>query len=239
MIKYETNPALAALQQYGSADVANVVATYPHSPVCLKLYDPWHGKYYTDPSIKCLLPEKGMKAGYAVTFVQAPGDPERKEKADPMAIYRAIEASPKPVIVCLKQEHLDQGIGGICGGQMMAAFLALGAVGFITDGPVRDVDECRAYDMQYLAASLSPGHGFSDTLAVNVPVEIGGMEINPGDIVCLDADGASKFPADRLEEVAQNCKLLIEGEEKSIQYLLEAESVEEVGLAYAGKKKED
>ena len=61
---------------------------------------------------------------------------------------RAIDASPKPVIVCIKQDFPEEikNKNGLCGGNMTTAMKALGTVGIISDGPSRDVDEIRPMD---------------------------------------------------------------------------------------------
>ena len=44
------------LRKFDTATICNVVATYPESDICLKLYDCWYGEYYTDTSIRCMYP---------------------------------------------------------------------------------------------------------------------------------------------------------------------------------------
>jgi 4-hydroxy-4-methyl-2-oxoglutarate aldolase len=77
-----------------------------------------------------------------------------------------------------------------------------GAVALLVDGGVRDADEL-AQDGPPVwarfvratgAAKASPG-------AVDVPVEIGGTAIRPGDFVVLDGDGAVVVARERLDEV--------------------------------------
>ena len=56
------------LKKYDTPSITNVVATYPQNKdLCLGLYHPWNGKWYTDQSLKCMFPELGRQVGYAVT----------------------------------------------------------------------------------------------------------------------------------------------------------------------------
>ena len=55
------------LRQFDTATICNVVATYPESDICLKLYDSWRGEYYTDTTLRCIYPEQGTVCGYAAT----------------------------------------------------------------------------------------------------------------------------------------------------------------------------
>ena len=55
---------LEALKQYDTPSVTNVVATYPQDKeLCLGLYHPWEGKWYTDDTLKCMYPELGRTVG--------------------------------------------------------------------------------------------------------------------------------------------------------------------------------
>ena len=83
----------------------------------------------------------------------------------------------------------------------MTAFKSAGVTGVLSDGPSRDVDEIRPMGLQYMITGVTPGHGYFGIQAVNVPVDICGMEVAPGEIIHMDENGAVKFPADRLDDV--------------------------------------
>lgn len=93
---------------------------------------------------------------------------------------------------------------------MTTQYRALGVVGVITDGPMRDLDEIRKIGaFQYLATGVTPSQGDMIQRAVGVPVTVGGMTVTPGD---MDVHGAVKFPADKMLQVLENAKLLLERE---------------------------
>jgi len=191
------------LKQFDTPSITNVVATYPADrELCLGLYDPWACNWYTDQSLKCIFPELGPLAGYAVTVVYGPAssDFNRLGFND---VLRAIDASPKPVIVCIKQDFPEQmkNKNGLSGGNMTTAMKAVGAIGVISDGPSRDIDEIRPMKFQYMLTGVTAGHGAFSVKAVNVPVSICGMDICPGDMIHMDENGAVKFPAEELENV--------------------------------------
>jgi regulator of RNase E activity RraA len=192
------------LNRIDTPTITNVVASYHKDEEnCLGLYDPWTINWYTDDSIRCMYPELGARSGYAVTCVYGPpNDYTRLGFGD---VLRAIEKSPKPVILCIRQDFPEalKRKNGLCGGNMMTAMKVLGAVGVISDGPSRDVDEIRPMGMQYLITGTSPGHGAFSVKAVNVPVRLCGMDVAPGEIVHMDENGACKFPADQVEKVCE------------------------------------
>jgi 4-hydroxy-4-methyl-2-oxoglutarate aldolase len=204
------------LQKYDTASITNVVASYPNDPeTCLGLYNPWTASWYTDESIRCMFPNLGPRAGYAVTVQYGLPDP-RFRRLGFDDVLRAIEASPKPVILVIKQNFPEaiKRKNGLSGGNMTTAMKALGCAGVVTDGPSRDMQEIRGMDFQYLLTGVSPGHGDFAVEAVNVPVSVCGMDVAPGEIIHMDENGACKFPADKLDEVLRLSERLAAAEER-------------------------
>lgn len=199
------NKKLEKLLEFDTPSITNVVATYPADKNCLGLYHPWRGKWYTNQEIKAMFPEIGRKVGYAVTCVYGMPDSNytRLNFGD---LLRAIDASPKPVILVIKQDLPDEikRINGLAGSNMMTAFKSLGVTGVISDGPSRDLDEVRPLGMQYMLTGVTPGHGDFALQAINVPVEICDMAVAPGEMIHMDENGAVKFPADKLDEIIEN-----------------------------------
>jgi len=210
---------LEQMKQYDTPSVTNVVATYPNSDLCLGLYNPWKGHWYTDQSLRCMYPELGRTIGYAVTVTYSEPDAgfSRLGFAD---LCRAIQDSPKPVVLIIKQNMPEEikNKNGLCGGNMTTAFKALGVVGIISDGPSRDVDEVRSMGVQYMLTGVCAGHGEFSIQEINTPVEVCGMAVAPGELVHMDENGAVKFPADKLEAVAELCeKLRVHEQDKQLR----------------------
>ena len=94
---------LEQLVRYDTASITNVVASYPGDKTgCLGLYNPWTVNWYTDQRIRCIFPELGPRVGYAVTVRYGMPD-ARFNRLDFGDVLRAIDASPKPVIVVMEQ----------------------------------------------------------------------------------------------------------------------------------------
>lgn len=218
------------LEKIDTPTITNVVASYPkQTDNCLGLYDPWSVNWYTDERMRCMYPELGARAGYAVTCIYGPtdGDFGRLGFAD---VLRAIHESPKPVVVCIKQDFPEEikRKNGLCGGNMMTAMKALGAVGVISDGPSRDIDEIRPMEMQYLLTGVAPGHGAFSVKAVNVPVSLCGMDVAPGEIIHMDENGACKFPASKAEKVCELGEKLLEIEKKRQEKMRQSSDPEKI-----------
>ncbi len=226
---------LEKLKGFDTPSVTNIVATYPSNPLCLGLYDPWRGNWYTDQSVHCIYPELGRTIGYAVTVVYSLPDPNFN-RLSMMDLVEALGKSKKPVVIVIKQDFPPEILPkvGLSGGQMTTLFKACGAVAVVTNGPSRDVDEIRPMKFQYIMSGVTPGHGGMAISAINVPVSVAGMDVAPGELIHLDENGACKFPADRLADVCKNIDALIKAEEEQAKALREAKTIEEIKAGWSG-----
>ncbi len=218
---------LQELTKFDTPTITNVVATYPGKATCLSLYHPWDTAWYTNQDLKAMYPELGPMCGHAVTCVYGVPDPNYKSLGVG-DVLRAIAASPKPVVLLIKQdypEHLKHK-NGLCGGNMATAFKSAGTVAILSDGPSRDIGEVKALGIQYMLTGASPGHGPMAVKAVNIPVSICGMDVAPGEIVHCDENGAVKFPRASLEAVLENCRVLGAQEEKKLAMLASTNDAE-------------
>ncbi len=227
------------LTAFDTASITNVVASYPGDEEgCLGLYNPWTVDWYTDQRIRCMFPQLGPRAGYAVTVRYGMPD-VNYSRLDFGDVLRAIERSPKPVIVVMEQA-LPEKIkmkNGLSGGNMTTAMKRVGCVGVVSDGPSRDMQEIREMDFQYLLTGVCPGHGDFQIDAINIPVSVCGMDVAPGEIVHMDENGACKFPADRAGEVLALVEKLSAKETVHMKQMRESRSVDELVDIFTHKKK--
>ena len=230
-----TKAMLEELKNFDTPSITNVVATYPASPLCLGLYNPWSENWYTDQSIRCMYPEMGRRVGYAVTCVYGLPDANftRLSFGD---VLDALEAAPGPTILVLQQKFPPEIAGkvGLAGGNMVSAMRAIGCLGLLSNGPSRDLDEVREMDFQYMLSGVTPGHGNMAVQAVNVPVSVAGMDVAPGEMIHMDENGACKFPADQLEAVLNNARALQQEESARMEALQAAKSAAELRAIFAG-----
>ncbi len=187
-------------------------------------------KGYLDNAIKPRINDKRI-AGPAVTVLEAPTE----EFVPPQHALDAIdEAEPGSVIVI--------SIGGeenvaVWGGLMTAGAVANKHEGAVLDGAVRDITEIRRdYDFPVFARGASPGTtlGRHKTLDANIPVPIGSVMVNPGDIITGDIDGIVVVPREHAEEVLAMAREIDEREAEQARLIIQAGSLRE-GLAKYGR----
>jgi 4-hydroxy-4-methyl-2-oxoglutarate aldolase len=236
-MKKLSNPEmLKELTNYDTPAITNVIGTYPGESFCLSLYDPWQEKWYTDQSIRCMFPELGRTAGYAVTAVYGLPDPALPSLSF-NDILDVLDASAKPTILVF-QQNFPAGVSakvGLAGGVMTTALKAVGCIGAISNGPSRDIDEIRPMKFQYMLSGTTAGHGDMAIYAINVPVSVAGMNVIPGEIIHMDENGACKFPADKLEVVLDNVCQLRDKEAVLMKKLAGARSAAEIREIFSKK----
>ena len=155
---------------------------------------------------RCLLPELGTMVGYAITVTVDSTTPDvpRSEEAW-LAWLKAMEASPKPSVLVLKDTGPEPQRSAHFGEVMGTVAKRLGVVGIVTDGGLRDILELERLGLHCFGAGLVPSHGNPRLIEVNVPVEISGVRIHPGDLLHGDINGVTAIPlsiADRVVEAA-------------------------------------
>jgi 4-hydroxy-4-methyl-2-oxoglutarate aldolase len=124
--------------------------------------------------------------GPAFTVQGAPGDN--------LALHRAI-ASAAPGSVLVLAVNGERQVAH-CGGILATAALERGIAGLVLDGAVRDRAEIAELGFPVFFRGTSPrGPAKNGPGALGVPVALDGVTINPGDLVCADADGAAIVPA--------------------------------------------
>jgi 4-hydroxy-4-methyl-2-oxoglutarate aldolase len=118
-----------------------------------------------------------------------------------------------------------QGVANISsmGGVSASVGKRQGEAGAIVDGAVRDIDHSRAIGYPIWSAGVSPitGKWRIETIAVNDPVHIAGIEVRPGDLVIADECGVCFVPFARAAEVLAVAERLTASEARRLKALAE------------------
>lgn len=144
------------------------------------------------------MPQMGPMCGYAVTVTCEPSNRQHKvDNPDAWDEYRKYVAScgPGPKIVVVQDLDKAKHIVGAFWGEVNSGIhKALGCVGTITDGAIRDVDEMTAVGFKALARRLCVGHAHSHPVSWGKPVEVFGRRIEPGQLIHADKHGFLVIP---------------------------------------------
>jgi regulator of RNase E activity RraA len=154
------------------------------------------------------MPQMGPMVGRALTLVIGPSNPQHRRKdPDGWRRYRDYIASVEgPKIVVVQDLDKPRVIGSFWGEVNSNVHKALGCVGTITDGAIRDVDEMTNAGFKALARRLCVGHAWSHPVEWNCPVEVFGRRVEPGRLVHADKHGFLVVPEqdeDRLLDAAR------------------------------------
>lgn len=145
-------------------------------------------------AIQCMAPSLGVRVGFAATRKVATRTTGGDSRPGPGGLDGGLLSVPEPRF--LVAQNVGDWRGPVCiWGDLSANInLALKCVAGVTNGPVRDVPEMEALGFQTFANGAGPGGGYVDTLEVGVTVVVGGMTINPGDLLHGDVHGVAKIP---------------------------------------------
>ena len=152
---------------------------------------------YTKSPLTCHFPGFGMCIGYAAT-VQACTDRPPEIAPDPIdepRYWRWLEELSASGPLLLVLEDLDDPPGGAMWGEWNAnVHRALGCVGTITQGAVRDLDALERLGFHAFATSVSVAHGYGAFVGHGEPVTVAGLRVNSGDLIVADLHGVLRLP---------------------------------------------
>ncbi len=143
------------------------------------------------------MPEALPICGWAVTVVIQPGDRSHAARGGELwAAYREhLAAQPGPKIVVVQDLDKPACYGAGWGEVNANIHRALGCIGAIIDGAVRDVDEMRHAGFKTLARRLAVGHGCAIPIRWGCEVEVFGRKLRSGQLIHADNHGFIAIPS--------------------------------------------
>ena len=182
------DPALVdELKAFNTPSVLNGLKRLGHPPELFETMD--------RHAIQCISPSMGVCVGFAATRKVATRRSGGPPRPPPWALDGGLLSVPAPRILVVENVGDWRGPVGIWGEIAANINRALGCVGGITNGPVRDVPEMLALGFQAFAGGVGPGGGYVDELEIGSPVTVGGVVVRPGDLIHADQHGIIKVPA--------------------------------------------
>jgi 4-hydroxy-4-methyl-2-oxoglutarate aldolase len=184
---------LEALRALNTPTVANAIERFEKRPRHLG---------FTSPEVRCVFPEMPPIVGYAATAMILAEQPAVGTRIPSRHDYwDAILSVPAPRIAVIQDLDQPLAIGSFWGEVNSNIHRALGCIGTITNGGVRDLDEVRALGFQMFASAVIVSHAYVHLVDFGTPVKVGGLVVQPGDLIHADKHGAIVIPHEIAREV--------------------------------------
>ncbi|MEQ1824469.1 MAG: RraA family protein [Pirellula sp.] len=146
---------------------------------------------------KDFMPQMGPMVGYAVTLIVEPSNKKHTSQSNAWTDYRKyVSDQPGPKIVVIQDLDKPRVIGSFWGEVNSNAHRALGCVGTITDGAIRDLDEMTNAGFKAIARRLCVGHAHVTPVQWGCAVEVFGRVVQPGQLIHADKHGFMVIPAE-------------------------------------------
>jgi regulator of RNase E activity RraA len=186
--------------------VLNKLAEFDTPTICniIELFDVRpRDAGYMDGRIKACFPEMPPVVGFAATATfRSAVAPGRGGTYSSLADHIAQFAQLGNPAIVVFQDLDDPPAAATFGEIMCTAYKAFGAVGLITSGAGRDLDQVRALSFPVFTNGTICAHGYCQVLQVGTPVHVGGVPIYPNDLLHGDCNGVTTVPHEIAAEVA-------------------------------------
>jgi regulator of RNase E activity RraA len=176
---------------------------------------------YTVRHLHCPFPDLPPIVGFAKTVKIKAKDAFKSGDSSYMSrrldYLDYVASEPRPSISVIEDadgEHV--GYGAFWGEVQTNVHKALGVLGVVTNGSVRDIPMV-AKGFQMLAGSIGPSHAFVRIEEFGTSVNVHGMAVKNGDLVHADQHGAVVVPVDKVDEMMQATEGLTEREARIIE----------------------
>jgi 4-hydroxy-4-methyl-2-oxoglutarate aldolase len=211
MARWLCEEQINALRQFDTCTVANAVEKFN-----IRL----RNTGFTDASIHSRFPDAPPMVGYAATARLRSGEPPIagitfRDRTD---FWNAILAIPGPRVLVLRDMDDPLGRGAFVGDVHAAILKALGCVGYVTNGAARELPSVASMGIQLFSGNVAVSHAYAHIFDVGTRIEVGGMEVQPGDLLHGDRHGVLTIPAEVAADIPRVAAELRSGEQKVIDF---------------------
>ena len=192
---------------------------------------------YTVKHLHCPFPDLPPMVGFAKTATMRAQDRVPLGAAGYMDkrldYLDYIAAEPGPGIVVIQDIDDIVGYGAFWGEVQTNVHKALGCLGTITNGSIRDIPQV-APGFQMLAGSIGPSHAFVHVVDFGGAVNIHGMAVTSGDLIHADRHGAVIVPTDKIDAMESALDGLTKREARIIEAARSGKGLEAIKAAIKG-----
>ncbi len=180
-----------------TATICNVIELFELRP---------RNRGFMNRRIRAAFPNLPPMVGFASTATcrtfAAPAA-DTATSAIPEQIERFQELSGAAISVLQNLE--GSGAAAVFGDVMCNSYQAFGAVGLVTNGPGRDLEQVEGIAFPVFHDGMVCAHGYNHLLDIHVPVQVGGISIYPDDLLHGDGSGVAHIPKEIAADVADAC----------------------------------
>jgi regulator of RNase E activity RraA len=214
----------------------DVLAQWDTPTICngLEITNPERRAFgYTVEPMVCLYPKAKPIVGVARVGMIRSTEPPRGKVTDRADWYDYVAATDFPTIAVIQDIDGRIGYGAYWGEVQSNIHKALGCLGVVTNGSIRDIPMI-APGFQMLAGSIVPSHAYVHVVDFGIEVNVHGMAVRSGDLVHADRHGAVIVPIDKIDAMRAALDALSAREAKIIAAAKAGGDVAAIKAAMAG-----
>jgi len=211
MTSNQVDPAsLENLRRLDSCSVANAIEMFG---VRLR------NTGFADSTVRCLFDDFPPLVGYAATVRIRTSEPPMEGES---YYYRLdwlehVLNIPQPRVLVMEDLDPNPGLGSFIGDVHVNVLSALGCIGVVTNGAVRNLPAARERHFQMFAGNVSVSHAFAHVFDFGEPVRVGNLAVRPGDLLHGDRHGIQTVPLEIAPEIPEAAGQMIADEQRIIE----------------------
>jgi regulator of RNase E activity RraA len=184
-----TEDQLDALRQLDACTLANAIETF---------HERLRNEGFVNHSIHAAFPRLRPMVGYAATVKIRGSQPPTSNGIYPdrTDLWDYILSVPAPRVLVVQDCSTRPGVGSLLGAVHTNIVKALGGVGAVTNGSIRDIPALENLSFPIFSGGVSVSHAYIHIVEMGGEVEIGGLRIKQGDLLHGDAHGVQCVPHD-------------------------------------------
>ncbi|WP_151526490.1 RraA family protein [Serinicoccus kebangsaanensis] len=174
-------------------------------------------------NVQCTFPDLGVMTGRALTVrvSDAPGPPPQREQW--WRMWEELDGMDGPTVLVFADASGSPHRVAYAGEVMVRLARRLGAVGMVTDGALRDLDEVHALGFHYFMRYPVVSHANFEIVSVGEPVVVDGQQIRTGDLLHGDANGIVVVPWEGLPGLPEQVEAVRSTEAAEMAYIESAD----------------
>lgn len=152
---------------------------------------------FTKPAIRRVTSARTPLVAHAVTVRIQSSHPPMRGRAyeDRTDWWNYILTIPGPRVVVIEDVDDQPGTGTFIGEVHANVLMALGCIGAVTNGVVRDVPAIEEMGFHLFAGGMAVSHAYAHIVEFGQPVKVAGLSVSPGDLLHADMHGVLCVPA--------------------------------------------